>query len=104
MDYTKIPDDEIYEHFCTISRQRILQLIQRYEKNGDEATAKRLRSARERLKSRKWLSRYGMPEKEVKAARAAWLRSRFNKTPNEMDSVSSFKDFLAKTLNNEKSA
>lgn len=96
MDYKNMPDEAIYEHFCTISRQRILQLIQKYEKSGDDATAKRLRSARERLKSRKWLLKYGMPKEEVEAARAAWLRSRFNKAPNAMDDVPDFKCFLAR--------
>lgn len=68
MDYENYTAERIAAHFGTVTRQRIQQILSKYQKRGDEATVAKIQRAKDLLKVKKYNDKNGYT---VEAAAAA---------------------------------
>jgi hypothetical protein len=93
VDYNNATAEEIADHFTTITRQRIQQILQRYQFRGDDAVVVKITKAKVILKKRKYALKNGCTLADRMRCNAIWgfLTKRVGKAAAYLDCTNEFK-------------
>lgn len=73
IDYERASAEELAEHFSTISRQRVQQIVRKFKDKGNSEVIEKIRQAKAILKMQRYKAKKGCTLQEVERARRMWL-------------------------------
>lgn len=92
MDYETATVGQIAEHFKTISRQRIQQILKKYQDRDDSGTVKKICAAKRELKKYKQIVKSGYTAEDHRKCHSIWtfMVKRIGKVPAYKDCTNGF--------------
>lgn len=106
IDYKNMTPEEIAQHFGTVTRQRIQQVLKKYTANGDEETVAKIQRAKVVLKAAKYSKKNGCTLDERRKCEGIWtfLRKRVGKMQAyknctiEFESLEAFREWAIRQV------
>lgn len=97
MNYESASVEGIAAHFGTVTRQRIQQVLKKYQDRGDDHTVAKIQHAKRLLKGIKYRKKHGCTIAEQRRCQALWnqINSRVGKAVAYKDCTNGFASFEA---------